>query len=46
MVLDAGRMVEFDTPKILLKNKDSFFRRLVDATTDSEALYAAAAAHC
>ncbi|KAJ3119250.1 hypothetical protein HK100_000397 [Physocladia obscura] len=31
-VLDAGRLVEFDTPLALLKKKDGVFRGLVDAT--------------
>lgn len=31
MVLDAGKVVEFDAPEQLLKNKDSFFYKLVNA---------------
>ena len=30
MVLDAGRLVEFDTPKNLLMGKTGFLRVLVD----------------
>ncbi|KAJ7690895.1 P-loop containing nucleoside triphosphate hydrolase protein [Mycena rosella] len=39
MVLDAGRIVEFDSPKVLLKNKDGLLRALVDESGDKEALY-------
>ncbi|KAJ7680686.1 hypothetical protein DFH06DRAFT_1163946 [Mycena polygramma] len=39
MVLDAGRIVEFDTPKNLLQNKDGLLRALVDESGDKEALY-------
>ncbi|KAJ7691269.1 hypothetical protein B0H17DRAFT_1159808 [Mycena rosella] len=39
MVLDAGRIVEFDSPKALLKNKDGLLRALVDESGDKEALY-------
>ncbi|KAJ7141437.1 hypothetical protein C8R44DRAFT_763446 [Mycena epipterygia] len=39
MVLDAGRIVEFDTPKVLLKNKDGLLRALVEESGDKEALY-------
>ncbi|KIJ48322.1 hypothetical protein M422DRAFT_247647 [Sphaerobolus stellatus SS14] len=42
MVLDAGRIVEFDSPKQLLKNPSSFLRSLVDESGDKDALYAAA----
>ncbi|KAJ7187879.1 hypothetical protein C8R46DRAFT_1157119 [Mycena filopes] len=38
MVLDAGRIVEFDTPKNLLKQK-GLLRSLVDESGDKEALY-------
>jgi ABC-type multidrug transport system fused ATPase/permease subunit len=40
MVLDAGRMVEFDTPKALLDKKEGHFKALVDNSLDKEALYA------
>jgi ABC-type multidrug transport system fused ATPase/permease subunit len=42
MVLDAGKLVEFDSPKVLLQKEDSFFRSLVDESADKEALYAMA----
>lgn len=34
MVLDAGKVVEFDTPEELLKNKDSFFYSLVNKSKE------------
>ncbi|KAJ7119364.1 hypothetical protein C8R43DRAFT_1112474 [Mycena crocata] len=39
MVLDAGRIVEFDSPKELLKNKNGMLRALVDESGDKDALY-------
>lgn len=44
IVLDAGRVVEFDAPKALLENQDGLFRSLVDESADKEALYAMAEA--
>ncbi|KAJ6604251.1 hypothetical protein DFH09DRAFT_1300496 [Mycena vulgaris] len=44
MVLDAGRIVEFDTPKALLKNKHGMLRALVDESGDKHALYKMAGA--
>ncbi|KIJ34155.1 hypothetical protein M422DRAFT_35218 [Sphaerobolus stellatus SS14] len=44
MVLDAGRIVEFNKPKELLKNPSGFLRSLVDESGDKDALYAAAGA--
>jgi hypothetical protein len=41
MVLDAGRLVEFDSPKELLK-RDGLLRALVDESADKDALYAMA----
>ena len=41
MVLDAGRLVEFDTPKALLQ-KNGLLRALVDESGDKAALYAMA----
>ena len=38
MVLDAGRLVEFDSPKNLLKKKDGLLRALVDESDDKEIL--------
>ncbi|KAI8895799.1 hypothetical protein BC833DRAFT_529020, partial [Globomyces pollinis-pini] len=32
LVLDAGRMVEYDSPYTLLQKPDSLFSQLVDAT--------------
>ncbi|KAJ7164522.1 hypothetical protein C8R46DRAFT_1193124 [Mycena filopes] len=43
MVLDAGRIVEFDRPKVLLRNERSMFRALVDESGDKEQLYRMAA---
>jgi len=39
MVLDAGNLVEYDTPKNLLKNPKGFLRSLVDESGDRELLY-------
>ncbi|KAF7366640.1 ATP-binding cassette transporter [Mycena sanguinolenta] len=39
MVLDAGRIVEFDSPKELLKNKHGMLRALVDESGDKLNLY-------
>ncbi|EMD41585.1 hypothetical protein CERSUDRAFT_110141 [Gelatoporia subvermispora B] len=38
MVLDAGRIVEFDTPRALLENPDGMLRALVEESGDKEAL--------
>ncbi|KAF8164524.1 hypothetical protein K438DRAFT_2025293 [Mycena galopus ATCC 62051] len=45
LVLDAGRIVEFDSPKELLKIKDGKLRALVDESGDREILYAMAGAN-
>ncbi|KAJ7093000.1 hypothetical protein B0H15DRAFT_972793 [Mycena belliarum] len=42
MVLDEGRIVEFDAPKVLLKNPKGKLRALVDESGDKESLYAMA----
>ncbi|KAE9385996.1 hypothetical protein BT96DRAFT_960666 [Gymnopus androsaceus JB14] len=42
MVLDAGRIVEFDSPEALLKIKDGKLRSLVDESNDKDVLYAMA----
>ncbi|KDR83062.1 hypothetical protein GALMADRAFT_57261 [Galerina marginata CBS 339.88] len=42
MVLDDGRMVEFDTPKALLGKKGGHFKRLVDESGEKDTLYALA----
>ncbi|KAJ7147409.1 P-loop containing nucleoside triphosphate hydrolase protein [Mycena crocata] len=44
MVLDAGRIVEFDHPKVLLQNKHGLLRALVDESEDKGALYEKAGA--
>ncbi|KAJ7460660.1 hypothetical protein FB451DRAFT_1353280 [Mycena latifolia] len=44
MVLDAGRIVEFGSPKELLKLKDGRLRAMVDESKDRDALYALAIA--
>ncbi|KAJ7088653.1 multidrug resistance-associated ABC transporter, partial [Mycena epipterygia] len=40
MVLDAGHIVEFGSPKDLLRDEGGRFRALVDESEDREALYA------
>ncbi|VDC03254.1 unnamed protein product [Peniophora sp. CBMAI 1063] len=40
MVLDAGRIVEFDHPRVLLEKTGGYFRSLVDESRDRDALYA------
>ncbi|KIP05211.1 hypothetical protein PHLGIDRAFT_534835 [Phlebiopsis gigantea 11061_1 CR5-6] len=42
LVLDAGRVVEFDTPQALLKKEGSLLRALVDESADRDALRAMA----
>ncbi|KII94420.1 hypothetical protein PLICRDRAFT_36691 [Plicaturopsis crispa FD-325 SS-3] len=42
MVLDAGRVVEYNSPAELLKNEKGFLRALVDESGDKEKLYAMA----
>ncbi|KAF8157942.1 P-loop containing nucleoside triphosphate hydrolase protein [Crassisporium funariophilum] len=42
MVLDEGRIVEFDTPKILLQDERGMLRSLVDGSGDKAALYSLA----
>ncbi|KAG8900334.1 hypothetical protein FRC00_013442 [Tulasnella sp. 408] len=39
LVLDAGRVVEFDTPQALLAKGGSRFKALVDGSGDKDALY-------
>jgi len=41
MVLDAGNIVEFGSPKELLKEQEGRFRALVDESEDREALHSA-----
>jgi len=42
MVLDDGRIAEFDSPKTLLQKTDGFLKSLVDGSGDKDALYAMA----
>ncbi|KAF8917347.1 P-loop containing nucleoside triphosphate hydrolase protein [Mucidula mucida] len=42
MVLDAGNLVEFDSPAQLLKKEKGFLRALVDESNDKAVLYAMA----
>ncbi|KAK0192566.1 hypothetical protein F5146DRAFT_1040501 [Armillaria mellea] len=42
MVLDAGHIVEFDTPQTLLENPHGKLRSLVDESADRDLLYAMA----
>ena len=42
MVLDAGRLVEFDSPRALLEQKGGLLFTLVNESPDRETLYAAA----
>ncbi|KAJ7029298.1 P-loop containing nucleoside triphosphate hydrolase protein [Mycena alexandri] len=44
MVLDAGRIVEFDSPKELLKIKDGKLRALVEESGDRDTLFSMAGA--
>ena len=39
MVLDAGNLVEFDTPANLLRTKNSAFKYLVEGSGDKGTLY-------
>ncbi|KAJ3508927.1 hypothetical protein NLJ89_g5494 [Agrocybe chaxingu] len=39
MVLDSGHIVEFDCPKVLLRNQSGYLRALVDGSGDKSALY-------
>jgi len=38
MVLEKGRLVEFDSPAVLVQRKDSYFRALVEESKDCEIL--------
>ncbi|TFK40612.1 P-loop containing nucleoside triphosphate hydrolase protein [Crucibulum laeve] len=46
MVLDAGRIIEFDKPSTLLQMKQGLLRALVDESPDRESLYAMAGMQC
>ena len=39
MVLDAGEIVEFDSPKVLLAMEGGRLRSLVDESNDKDILY-------
>jgi ABC-type multidrug transport system fused ATPase/permease subunit len=39
MVLDAGRLIEFDTPRELLFKKSGLFYNLVEESSDRDELY-------
>jgi len=39
LVLDAGNLIEFDSPAALLKKDDGYFKSLVDESGDKENLY-------
>ncbi|KAJ7732681.1 multidrug resistance-associated ABC transporter [Mycena metata] len=38
-IMDADKIVEFDSPKVLLQNEHGFLRALVDESGDKEVLY-------
>ena len=42
MVLDAGRLVEFDAPRVLLDKENGYLKALIDESADREVLYAMA----
>jgi ABC-type multidrug transport system fused ATPase/permease subunit len=42
MVLEAGKIVEFDSPAALLRKESGVFKSLVDESGDRDALYAMA----
>ena len=42
MVLEAGKIVEFDSPAVLLQKEKGAFKSLVDESGDRDALYAMA----
>jgi ABC-type multidrug transport system fused ATPase/permease subunit len=41
LVLNAGKLIEFDSPVNLLRREGGAFRSLVDGSGDKDALYAA-----
>ena len=42
MVLDAGHLVEFDAPRVLLEKENGYLKALIDESADREVLYAMA----
>ena len=38
MVLDHGKIVEFDSPKVLIQNKEGYLRSLVEESEDKDVL--------
>lgn len=42
LVLEAGRLVEYDAPKNLLGKQSGTFKSMVDGSGDRDALYALA----
>lgn len=42
MVLNEGRIVEFDRPKVLLEKENGYLRGMVDISADKDELYALA----
>ncbi|KAF8310652.1 P-loop containing nucleoside triphosphate hydrolase protein, partial [Clavulina sp. PMI_390] len=44
LVLDAGRLVEYDSPRALLAKNGGIFKAMVDGSGDRDALYGIAAA--
>jgi len=44
MVLDSGRIAEFDSPKVLLEKEKGFLKGLVDGSGDKSVLYSLAGA--
>lgn len=42
MVLDAGKLIEFDSPQSLLQKDGGLFKALVDESHDRDELYALA----
>jgi ABC-type multidrug transport system fused ATPase/permease subunit len=42
MVLEAGKIIEFDSPAALLQKERGAFKSLVDESGDRDALYAMA----
>lgn len=45
MVLEAGKMVEFDSPQSLLGNENGRLRALVDESADRDDLFRMAQGH-